>query len=83
MQVLMSEPKKLTRNLADAKLGGVCSGLADYMGVDVTVVRVVTVLLVVFTFPVALIGYLAMWLIIPARPHAAPPQLPQSAPPGP
>lgn len=58
--------KKLTRNMDNKMLAGVCSGLADYMGVDPTVVRVLFALVTVFTAGIGgLIAYLACWLIIP------------------
>ncbi len=61
--------RRLTRNTADGKLGGVCAGLADYFGVDVTPVRVLWIVLSVL--PGALVGgalaYLAAWLIVPRR----------------
>lgn len=70
----MSEPKRLYRNTHDAMVAGVCSGLADYMGLDKTAVRVVVALLVVFTalFP-GVVAYVVMWLIIPPRPPGTAP----------
>ena len=42
---------------------GVCAGLADYTGVDVTLIRVGVVFLTIFTFPWALVAYLVVnWL---------------------
>ncbi|MCR5254530.1 MAG: PspC domain-containing protein [Acetatifactor sp.] len=43
----MSE-KKLMRSTRDCKLFGVCGGLAEYFGVDSTVVRLIAVILVIF-----------------------------------
>lgn len=44
-------------------LAGVCAGIADYLGVDATIVRVA---FAVFTFGGAGIpAYLACWLLIP------------------
>ncbi|WP_203338665.1 PspC domain-containing protein [Nocardioides limicola] len=59
-------PKKLTRRPNDAMLGGVCSGLASYLGVDANIMRVLTVIALVFTgfFPVGL-AYIILWLILP------------------
>ncbi len=39
------EGKKLVRNKTNKMIGGVCSGVADYFGVDPTIVRIVWVLL--------------------------------------
>ena len=48
----------------DGKIMGVCAGLADYTGVDLTLVRVGVVLLTVFALgPVAIVAYLVLgWL---------------------
>jgi phage shock protein C len=60
-------PKRLRRSVTDAKLGGVCAGLAEYWNVDVTIVRLVWVLLVIFPVPLvpAVLGYLVAWIVIP------------------
>lgn len=59
--------KRLTRSSAEAKIGGVCAGLADYFEVDVVLVR--TAWLVFSIVPGAIIGgmlaYLAAWLVMP------------------
>ena len=48
-----------------------CAGLADRMGLDVSVVRLAAVALAVFT-PVGLIAYLVAWVVVPLRrPHEA------------
>jgi len=49
----------------DKKIAGVCSGFAHYFDVDVTLVRIVWVILI-FTPPGAgIVGYLLAWLIMP------------------
>ena len=62
--------RRLTRSLKDAKLAGVCAGLADYLEVDVVLVRAAW--LVLSIVPGAIIGgvlaYIAAWLVIPQRP---------------
>ena len=59
--------KKLVRS-ANRVLAGVCGGIADYLDIDPTVVRVVYAALTIFTtgFPGMLL-YLILLLIIPAR----------------
>jgi phage shock protein C len=56
----------LRRSRSDRILAGVCGGLARYLGMDSTVVRVVYVLASVLTaaFPGILV-YLIFWLIVP------------------
>ena len=59
--------RRLTRAPAEGKIAGVCAGLADYLGVDVALVRLVWVILSVV--PGVIIGgilvYLLAWLIMP------------------
>ena len=45
-------------------LGGVCGGLATYTGIDVTVVRLLLVLLTVI-FGMGVAVYVAAWLLVP------------------
>jgi len=62
----MLKPKRLTRSRKDRMIAGVCGGLANYMIVDPTIVRLVFALATFFTvvFP-GIIIYLLMWIIIP------------------
>ncbi len=53
---------------ANAKWLGVCSGIADYTGIDLTVVRVVTVLGTVFGSGALLIAYLIIAWMAPPKP---------------
>ncbi|MCW2807748.1 MAG: hypothetical protein JWQ93_1703 [Marmoricola sp.] len=57
--------RRLTRTSWDAPISGVCGGIARYLGVDPTVVRVIAVIAAVVTFPAGLIAYLVMWAVIP------------------
>ena len=59
--------RRLTRSRADAKVAGVCAGLANYLDVDVTLVRAAWVVLSIFPGAVVggLLAYLAAWLIVP------------------
>jgi phage shock protein PspC (stress-responsive transcriptional regulator) len=56
----------LVREPSDRKLAGVCSGLADRLGVDVTALRVGAVLLALVT-PVTVIAYVVAALVLPER----------------
>jgi phage shock protein PspC (stress-responsive transcriptional regulator) len=61
--------KRLYLSQSDKKIAGVCGGLAEYMEIDPTLVRLVAVVLGVITGVVPfLIAYLIAWAIIPARP---------------
>jgi phage shock protein C len=46
-------------------VAGVCAGLADYFGMDVTLVRVIVAVIAVITGGVGILAYLAAWAIIP------------------
>ena len=41
----MTSPKRLVRKPASGRLGGVCAGIADYLDTDVTLVRLLWVIL--------------------------------------
>jgi phage shock protein C len=50
--------------------------LANYLGWDVTVLRVITVVLAVLTFPLGLIAYMIFWLVVPEEPLILPADIP-------
>jgi phage shock protein C len=58
--------KKLYLSDNDKKIAGVCGGIADYFGIDSTLVRLVWVLLTVFG-GLSILFYFAAWLIMPRR----------------
>ncbi|MGZ4496201.1 MAG: PspC domain-containing protein [Nocardioides sp.] len=57
--------RRLVRRRDDRMLGGVCAGLADHLGVDVALVRVLTVLGAVFGLGSVVVAYAVMWLLLP------------------
>jgi len=59
-------PKRLVRTRDDQMIAGICGGLARYLGVDPTLVRVVAVVALVFAFPATIVGYLLAWAIMPS-----------------
>jgi phage shock protein C len=69
----------LMRARAGRKIAGVCLGLANHFGWDVTLLRVTAVLLAIVTFPVGVVAYLAFWLIMPEEPLALPPATPMNS----
>ncbi|MBI1827077.1 MAG: PspC domain-containing protein [Planctomycetes bacterium] len=60
--------RPLRRSVDDRVIGGVCGGLAEYLDLDPTIVRVVYVLLSILSaaFPGTLV-YLILWILIPSR----------------
>ncbi len=52
-------------------LGGVCGGIAEYLDLDPTVVRLLAVLLAIAGNAATVIVYLVMWIAVPEDPAAA------------
>lgn len=68
-------PKRLVRSTSNRIIGGVCSGVADYLNMDVNLVRILTVLISLFT-GVPVILYIIALFVVPednAVPSAPPP----------
>jgi len=61
------EPKKLYKSRTDVKIDGVCAGVAKFLGVDPTVVRLVW-LLIALAGGSGILLYLVCMLIIPREP---------------
>lgn len=57
---------RLYRSGSDKMLGGVCGGIAEVYDVDPTLVRLIT-LLIVLTTGAGLLVYLIAWLIMPTE----------------
>ena len=58
--------KKLYRSVNDKKIAGVCGGLAKYLNIDPTVIRVIWALIVLGG--AGIVAYLICALIIPEEP---------------
>ena len=57
--------KRLTRRSNDRMIAGVCSGVADYLGLDVTLVRLLAVVAAVFSVGTVAVAYIAAWILMP------------------
>jgi phage shock protein PspC (stress-responsive transcriptional regulator) len=57
--------KKLYRSSNNVILGGVLAGFAEYIDKDVTIVRILYVLITLFTCFLAVIFYIACWFLMP------------------
>ena len=68
-------PKKLTRSRSNRIVGGVCGGVAQYLNMDVTLVRILTVLISLFT-GVPVILYIIALFVIPEEGAPSAPQYP-------
>ena len=58
--------KKLYRNTSNKMIAGVCSGLAEYLNIDPTIVRLIWALIALSG--AGLLAYLIAALIIPEKP---------------
>jgi len=58
-------PRRLYRLAYDKKLGGVCSGLAKYLDVDVTLVRIAMVAVFFCSGGLVLLAYIVACFIMP------------------
>jgi phage shock protein PspC (stress-responsive transcriptional regulator) len=57
---------RLYRNTSDKILGGVSSGIANYLDIDPAVMRIL-MLLFVFTAGFGILLYIILWIVLPAR----------------
>ncbi len=64
-----SEPrtkgKKLYRDVDQKYIGGVCAGLEHYLGIDSLWIRIIFILLAVFTSGFGFIAYILLWILVP------------------
>jgi phage shock protein PspC (stress-responsive transcriptional regulator) len=57
--------RRLVRRTDDKMIAGVCSGIAEYTGLDVTVVRLAAVVGAVLGFGSLIVAYVVAWLLMP------------------
>lgn len=62
---IMNEKKRLKKSAYDRKICGVCGGIAEYLNLDVTVVRLLMVLVGCFSFGTGIIFYLIASVVMP------------------
>jgi phage shock protein C len=66
----MSRRKPLYRNPENARIAGVCSGLAEHFGIEVWLVRILTVTSFFFLAPpFVFVSYIAGWFILDKKPN--------------
>ena len=59
----------LSRPIQESKIAGVCAGFARYLGMDVTLVRVLWVVLTLCPLPsFGLVAYIVAWIVMPKDP---------------
>ena len=58
--------KRLYKSATDKKLEGVCAGIAEYLDVDPTLIRLIYVVLTMFTGIIpGVVAYIILALIVP------------------
>ena len=58
--------KKLVRS-ANKKIAGVCGGLAEYFGMDASVVRIIWLLATIFTAFAGVLIYILLMIVMPSE----------------
>ncbi|MGE5376188.1 MAG: PspC domain-containing protein [Bacteroidota bacterium] len=59
--------KKLTRSTSNKMIAGVCAGLAEYLGIDPTIVRLLVILAFFTGFGGIALVYLIMAFVVPEQ----------------
>ena len=63
--------RRLYRSRRDSVLGGVAGGVAEYLDVDPSIVRIIWAILALVTGGLFLVLYIVMWIVVPEGPSAA------------
>lgn len=58
--------KRLYKNKEDVVISGVCSGLAEYLNMDVSLVRILTVAIVLLT-GIGIVPYIVLAIVLPDK----------------
>lgn len=64
--------RRIVRPRNGRMIGGVCLGIANHLGWDVTLVRIILVALI-FGAGTGLLAYIIGWIVIPEEPYGLPP----------
>lgn len=77
----MTQPeKRLYRSRSNRVVAGVCGGLAEFFGIDTTLVRLAFILGIIFGFGSLLVVYIVMMFVVPDEPLSAAPVPPPPSP---
>lgn len=63
--------RRLTRDMEHKKIAGVCAGFANYLEVDVVLVRILWLVLA-FGTGLGFIAYIVAWIVMPKQARANP-----------
>ncbi len=71
-----STVKRLTRSTRERIFGGVCGGMAEYLGIDPALARILYVAVTLITgVGPGIVLYLAAWLLVPVSDHSSTPPM--------
>ena len=58
--------KELFRDMKRGKIAGVCAGLAQYFGMDISLMRIIWILVFIFSVGfVSVVAYVILWIVLP------------------
>lgn len=72
--------KRLSRPRDGQRIAGVCAGVARYLEIDVTLVRILWILIAICPAIPGLVGYLVCWIVMPRDAEPISPHSPSSQP---
>lgn len=67
MVIIMIEKKKLYKDVSRKKISGVLAGFSDYINGDVTLIRILFILLTIKFSYICIIGYIACAVVMPDK----------------
>jgi phage shock protein C len=62
--------RRLYRSRTESVIGGVCGGVAEYLDVDPSIVRILWAILGLVTGGIFVVLYVVMWIVVPEAPGA-------------
>ncbi len=62
-------PRRLFKDRENGMVAGVCAGIADYFGFDVTITRIIVVIGLFLFLPTTLVAYIVLALLLPTKPR--------------
>ena len=61
------EKSRLYRDSGDKMIGGVCSGIANYLGVDPAIIRILFAIISFGGFGLGFLIYIILWIVLPPK----------------
>lgn len=61
------EKRRLYRDSSDKMIGGVCSGIANYLGTDPAIVRILFAIISFGGFGLGFLAYIILWIVLPPK----------------